>query len=66
MVSDRVPSKSIIHSIRAPILAQFIQTSIAEDNISISAHAITVVLRMLDVLSPIKLVHSVTKLKLSL
>ena len=57
VVSDRVLSKGCIHSNRALIPAQFIQTSIAEDNISISALAISVVLRMLDVLSSIKLVH---------
>lgn len=57
VVSDRVLSKGCIDSNRALIPAQFIQTSIAEDNISISALAISVVLRMLDVLSSIKLVH---------
>jgi hypothetical protein len=53
MVSHRVLGKGSVHSVGALVPAQLIESSIAENNISISALAISIVLRVLDVLSSI-------------
>lgn len=58
MVSHRVLSKGSVDSVGALVPAQLIESSIAENNISISALAISIVLGVLDVLSSIQLMHT--------